>query len=942
METALRNIYYKLKNSTAGYILVYTLIFLAVSLTAFRHFISLGKTTILVGDGLSQNYNTLLYYSRLLRGIISGLLRDGSLNVPMWDISAGLGEDILGVMHYYGVGEPIMLLAALVPPSRTDYLYCLIYLARLYLGGLAFSWFSLWHHNRKAATLLGSFVYIFSGYSLTLAIKHLMFGVPIVFFPLILLGADKIIRDKKPLCFVLSTAFAAMSNIYFFYAMVIFAGIYCIFRLVCVRKEFGAVDYAKTVITFAAASLTAFLISAVITLPVLSLLVSENRAGRGYAYTLTYGLKYYFEYVAGFTNLQQAEDLMTTGYSVVGALALILLFLKKKKYTRLKLGAVFFGAFSFIPWFAYMMNGFSYVTNRWVWALAMFMGYVTARVYPELFSLTKEEGKRIAAAALVICLISLVLPSLRNSQTLCSASMLLFTALLILLCDFKNTAELKVHLGTSLVFIIGLFLMTGWLWAPENDTGGKYSIGKFTDINTADEILEKRNSDAAMELVGDKGIYRTGEIGVSDGGGNSALLRDVILCRRYFSMMLPNVSAFIRELCFNTQMDFKLESTDRRGIMDSLLSVKYYNVKEGMEGKKPVFYDKKAAEADTYDGHACVWLNENSLPLGYTYDQIINESELLALDPAGRQEAMLYGAALKEEDAAELPLKKAELKPERRSVLKSISQVSGGEADITEKGIDLKGRDAVFVLETEGLDDSETYVMITGTDFKGRKQREAYTDEEWGALSRYEQWKIRAGEFLARPEDSAKMQFGTAMGEYTNVIEYFTPAHSCYTGHDSFITNLGYNEDGIKEIYLKLDRPGYYSFDSLDVVCQPMKSAAEEIKKLGKEALESAVVDTNSISGVAEVSDDKLMVLSIPFSTGWRAYVDAQEIKTCCANLMFLAFPLRSGRHEIVLRYETPFLRQGAYLTAAGTVVLLIWLILMRVKKSGSGKERKN
>ena len=936
-----KRLYDRIKNTYWGYVLAYTLCFGLLSLIVFRYFLLYGKTTIIVGDGISQNYNTLLYYSKLLRQVIATLINEHRLEFPMWDISAGLGEDILGVMHYYGVGEPIMLLAALVPPSRTDFLYCFIYLARLYLGGLAFSWFSLWHGNRRFATLLGSFVYVFSGYSLTLAMKHLMFGVPIVFFPLILLGVDKVIRDRKCALFIFASAFAAMSNIYFFYAQMVFAVFYCVFRLVCLRKVFDLKKYLTTLLSFALSSVCLLLISAVVLLPEASLLLSESRVGRGYPYTLTYGLKYYFEYIAGFTNLQQAEGLMTAGYSVIALVAVLILFLKKNRELRLKAAVISFLIFSFVPWFAYMMNGFSYVTNRWVWAFACLMGYVVAKVYPELYELDRQQKLRLVLAAVIISAVSLLLPSLRNMHTFASIIVLFTACLLLMAFDIKDKESIKTRLAVFAVFIMGLLFMTYRLWSPQFAGDGKYVISKYNDINTADEILEKRNSDKTIELIGDNEFFRTGEIGVTTGGGNSAMHRSVNLCRRYFSMMLPNISEFIRELGFNTQMDFKLEGTDRRSIMDGLLSVRYYNVKQGEEASLPYGYDVKVAEADTYDGHSAAWKNEHYLPLGYTYEAAVSQEEFYSLDLAGRQEAMLYGAVLAPEDieGVKLPVTELGEKLSRRSVLKSITQVSGGEIVITDKGIDVRGRDAVLKLELQAVPGSEYYVVLTGAGFEGRKMTDAYTPGEWGSLSRYERAGIRAAEFLKRPDDEASLLFGLENGSFNQRIEYFTPMHDCYTGHDSFITSMGYSEEGLKEIYCKLTKPGFYNFEGLDVVCQPAENITTGLEGLRREPLTEISLDINAINGKLKLTQDKLLVLSIPYSTGWKAYVDGQETKTACADIMFLSLPVSAGEHDISLKYETPYLRAGACLTAAGFVMTILLIMFQSLLKRKDIKE---
>ena len=258
---------------------------------------------------------------------------------------------------------------------------------------------------------------------------------------------------------------------------------------------------------------------------------------------------------------------------------------------------------------------------------------------------------------------------------------------------------------------------------------------------------------------------------------------------------------------------------------------------------------------------------------------------------------------------------------------------------ITDKGIDVRCRDAVLKLELKAVPDSEYYVVLTGTGFEGRKLSEAYTDDEWKSLSRYERAAIRAAEFLKRPDDEAGLLFGPENGNFTEKIEYFTPMHDCYTGHDSFITSLGYSEEGFKEIYCKLTKPGFYKFESLDVVCQPTENITTGLGGLRREPLTDISLDINAINGKLKLTQDKLLVLSIPYSTGWKAYVDGQETKTACANIMFLSVPVSAGEHEISLKYETPYLRTGACLTAAGFVLTILLIMFQSFLKRKDKEE---
>jgi uncharacterized membrane protein YfhO len=64
------------------------------------------------------------------------------------------------------------------------------------------------------------------------------------------------------------------------------------------------------------------------------------------------------------------------------------------------------------------------------------------------------------------------------------------------------------------------------------------------------------------------------------------------------------------------------------------------------------------------------------------------------------------------------------------------------------------------------------------------------------------------------------------------------------------------------------------------------------------------------------------MVLGIPYSKGWRAYVDGKKEKLLQANVMYMALPLTAGTHHIVLKYETPYLKTGLFVSLVAFLIL--------------------
>jgi F0F1-type ATP synthase membrane subunit b/b' len=80
---------------------------------------------------------------------------------------------------------------------------------------------------------------------------------------------------------------------------------------------------------------------------------------------------------------------------------------------------------------------------------------------------------------------------------------------------------------------------------------------------------------------------------------------------------------------------------------------------------------------------------------------------------------------------------------------------------------------------------------------------------------------------------------------------------------------------------------------------------------------------TDRITGRVTLDAPRLLCLQIPKTAGWTAYVDGQRTELMQADTMFSALPLTAGTHEIEMRYQTPGLHMGAFISA-GTLLLLI------------------
>ena len=199
------------------YYSLYTVIFAVLSFLVFFIFIKNGRSFVYESngeDGIAQHYMSLVYLGNYLRDILHNLFINHKLIIPQWDMTLGLGADVITTMNYYVLGDPLNLLAVFVSPEKTEYLYTFLIVLRIYLAGLVFSVYCRHWNFRPFYILLGSYIYCFGNFALYTGIMHPFFLNPMIYLPLLLLGIEKIFERKSPAVFVLSVFLSAVSNFY--------------------------------------------------------------------------------------------------------------------------------------------------------------------------------------------------------------------------------------------------------------------------------------------------------------------------------------------------------------------------------------------------------------------------------------------------------------------------------------------------------------------------------------------------------------------------------------------------------------------------------------------------------------------------------------------------------------------------------------------------------
>ena len=129
---------------------------------------------------------------------------------------------------------------------------------------------------------------------------------------------------------------------------------------------------------------------------------------------------------------------------------------------------------------------------------------------------------------------------------------------------------------------------------------------------------------------------------------NSSMVQGFPSTSFYFSTM-NGTTEFRQELDSRPgRMAFSLDGFDERAMPTALVGTRYYLAKPGPAAAAQVPFGFRALRKTP---RGIIYINDHALPNGFVYEQAINRSEYLHLDPVDRQAAMLQGVVIEDGEA---------------------------------------------------------------------------------------------------------------------------------------------------------------------------------------------------------------------------------------------------------------------------------------------------
>ncbi len=789
--------------------------------------------------------------------------------------SGGGGYDFWAVYCYY-LSSPFTWLSLLVKEESLPLFVNFLVLLKLSLCGAGFSFYAVRKKICKNdfQVVLFSTLYAMCGYTAAYSID-IMWLEAVALFPLLILGMEYIVYDKKPALYTLTLALIFMCNYYLGFTVAI-GVFFCYFTF---RFE-NFRDFFMKSIRILGFSLLSAACCAVFLFP--SYMVASE-AGRDSANARFGFLDGFFDSIRNLLFYDTADTASNSAsaaniYVTVFALYFVFLWFfayKEKLHEKIKSGIIIaFLILSFnIGTLNMLWHGFRMpimVQNRFSFMLCFILLVLAAKAFAEREKL--EHNKAIGGSiAFVVFVAALAIADSQNKIRL-SVSLLAAVAYVVLFFKLKKS---KLQFAVfSICAVIGV--ATGFFLCVENGTG-RYREDVY-DTAVAEAVDEIQTEDFYREknLCYDKqDIMPNAQI--LYGLRGFPIFSSYINAKQtvqYIRFGLVNYiwdSYWVQVFEGNDIGNFNNPNSFNI-VADSLSGSRY--IYAYSDTKLPVDLLQKVYEKN----NVTVYKNEYALPIVFQLQTEVVEQ----MNNTARLPYSIYTKIAKSLDEALY-----------NSCVMTLDMAENTDCSKTPYG---------------------TYTIFAGSDSSPQATFSYRVKADDTDLTLYygAQEKIDVSVFCNGEE-------------IYNNEQYF-----------SDFPDLGsFNEGDLIEIEVSANKAISFSIELMTFNADGFVSMQ---KKLNETALVVTDSKSDYIAGTVVAKSDHSLFTTIPYSKYWTAIVDGQETEISSLNKGFIILPLTEGTHTIELRYTPPMFWECLLISIFG-IILSFAVFFIYDKKQRRGKE---
>lgn len=646
---------FQLKNR--HYLLLTFLIALGTAAVLFVPFIIFhGGIFYYYGD---FNVQEIPFYQMLHDAVKSGNMG--------WNHLTDLGSDTLASYSFYTLGSPFFWLTI---PFPNEFVPCLIgplLILKFACAATAAYVYVQRYVKNKSFAMLGGLLYAFSGFSIY-NVFFFHFHEPMILFPLLLAALDAFLYDKRRGVFAVAVFAACVVNYYFFTGQVLFVVMYYLMLTFTKTYRFRFKEF----LLLAAEVIIGFCAAAFILLPsVLGLMGNPRldslpngwnslvyeREQKYWLIILSFLFPADLPAMPVFTPDSNCKWASVAGWLPLFGVTGMLAYLQLKKRDWLKKLMVLLMLFAMIPVLNsmfQMMNSSIYYA-RWFYMLVLLFVLASVRAIED----SEANWNRAIAWSTGLTVGAIVLigaMALRTEQEDGSIQMTIgvqssginfwlyaLMAMMSLLCFVLIYKKLWFHRGFSFAMIaaaMGISLLSSFFiigagtFQSESTETIKNHVVNARDTIDIDDLEDVRSD--FFECIDNTGMFwKVPSINCFQSSVSTSIMQfyQAMGIERNVASR-PNLSAYGLRALFSCKYYFDDRSDNDDPAADTCFIDKDGNPK--MPGWK--LYKM----SNGYD----IYINENYIPMGFTFPDYITEEEFKRVNQYNRTEAILNAMVL--------------------------------------------------------------------------------------------------------------------------------------------------------------------------------------------------------------------------------------------------------------------------------------------------------
>jgi uncharacterized membrane protein YfhO len=902
-----------------------------------------GEIPLWRSDNYALYINFAAYEGEWLRSIIGNLFAGNGLIIPEYSYSLGYGADVL--LSAGGcINDPFNLLFVFCPVRYTAYLYLFLILLRLVLAGASFSFYALSKGNGHRATYIATLCYLLTGFVLFLGLfRHGNFLNVAILFPLILYGADRIFEQKNPLIFIGVLALSFLYSVYFSYMICIVLFFYCLIKYFFIPRERSAKSFLVLVLKFVLCILLAAAMAGIVVVPEILSLSSMDRVSTNREISAFFNPGYYPRLIL---------DMVGGHYGTRGAylgavsVALCLIFLTARKkfekptWRAWTLGLVLCLLGATVSWISSAFNGFSYTTDRWMFALSFVSAYIVCLTVPVLEKLNKRDWIR-ASFVLAIFVGVLLFCVACHTTTWASLTTAFFAVCaLILVLSGKRLSYKHLSWVVCVLLVVGTGSTVYCAYNTSDFDGLHFSrLSTFSTLTWNENPAYYMVKDGYLKPNGlcidntenaQDGSQNTRyDMAVRGSNRNQALLHGVSSIDYYSSFYNQYVSDFRTELNLaDVNFNILFKGSNARFALEVFSGARYFVAPTDNEWLVPYGYSQIGQAKSEKNGEVVFNIYETSYaaPLAFSYSKQVSSEDYQNLSALEKQEVLLQACVL---DNGESPVSTQDLLNDSSIQKLDYTMKTSDGLEIQDGKIVVTKPEASISLTFKQKPSTETYLQLKNLEYAPFTLEESFqyaddgskTPDFWDRIS----WKSRT---------TSSINVLTN-GDHNQSLALATPQNNSFTNRKDWLFNLGKLSEGTNEVSIKFMQKGTYSLSEFSIQSEDPSTLLPYSEELQKQGLQNLQLNTNNISADATVEDGtEYAFFTTPYSQGWTATVDGQPAEVLRADTAFMAIKLdTTGTHHIEMYYVTPGQKTGGALTALGLLVFVSIVIYRRKKQ---------